>query len=169
MKLALSTLFVALSFVACKPKADANANEAFEKNSKTVLTYIQGVQNENVDYSSFSKDFKSLNTWFDAKDSISLEKFIEGDRKMFEKFNFKLIDSVPVFLPGVNPLTKEVDGSVRLYSTWEISTQKTDSTEAKSGLLKMYESYDFDADGKINYLQGYGDFSGLLNYLTTKN
>ena len=79
-----------------------------------------------------------------------------------------MLDSVPVFLPGVNSLTKEVDGSVRIYSTWEISTAKTDSTEAKSGRLKMYESYDFDADGKILYQQGYGDFTGLMNYLTSK-
>lgn len=168
MKLTYSLLFVALAFVACKPKSDSNENEAFEKNSKTVLAYIQGVQNEKIDYSTFSKDFKSLNTWFGAKDTISLEEFKIGDSKSLEKFNFKLLDSVPVFLPGVNPTTKVADGSVRLYSTWEVSTQKTDSTEAKSGVIKMYEAYDFDADGKIIYQQGYGDFTGLMNYLTKK-
>ena len=168
MKLIYSVLFVTLLLASCKPKSDSAANEAFEKNSKTVLTYFEGVQTEKVDYSSFSKDFKSLNTWFGAKDTISLDEFKIGDSKALKNFNFKLLDSVPVFLPGVNSLTKEVDGSVRIYSTWEISTEKTDSTEAKSGRLKMYESYDFDADGKILYQQGYGDFSGLMNYLTSK-
>jgi hypothetical protein len=168
MKLIYSVLFVSLLFASCKPKSDSTANEAFEKNSKTVLTYFEGVQAEKVDYSSFSKDFKSLNTWYGAKDTISLDEFKIGDSKALKNFNFKLLDSVPVFLPGVNSLTKEVDGSVRIYSTWEISTEKTDSTEAKSGRLKMYESYDFDADGKILYQQGYGDFSGLMNYLTSK-
>lgn len=168
MKLIYSTLFLTILFVSCKPKSDSAANEAFEKNSKTVLTYFEGVQTEKVDYSSFSKDFKSLNTWFGAKDTISLDEFKIGDSKAFKNFNFKLLDSVPVFLPGVNSLTKEVDGSVRIYSTWEISTEKTDSTEAKSGRLKMYESYDFDVDGKILYQQGYGDFTGLMNYLTSK-
>ena len=109
-----------------------------------------------------------MNTWYGAKDTISLDEFKIGDSKALKFFNFKLLDSVPVFLPGVNSLTKEVDGSVRIYSTWEISTEKTDSTEAKSGRLKMYESYDFDADGKILYQQGYGDFTGLMNYLTSK-
>ena len=168
MKLIYSVLFVTLLLASCKPKSDSAANEAFEKNSKTVLTYFEGVQAEKVDYSSFSKDFKSLNTWFGAKDTISLDEFKIGDSKALKNFNFKLLDSVPVFLPGVNSLTKEVDGSVRIYSTWEISTEKTDSTEAKSGRLKMYESYDFDADGKILYQQGYGDFTGLMNYLTSK-
>jgi len=168
MKLIYSVLFVTLLLASCKPKSDSAANEAFEKNSKTVLTYFEGVQTEKVDYSSFSKDFKSLNTWFGAKDTISLDEFKIGDSKALKNFNFKLLDSLPVFLPGVNSLTKEVDGSVRIYSTWEISTEKTDSTEAKSGRLKMYESYDFDADGKILYQQGYGDFTGLMNYLTSK-
>lgn len=168
MKLIYSVLFASLLFASCKPKSDSASNEAFEKNSKTVLTYFEGVQTEKVDYSSFSKDFKSLNTWFGAKDTISLDEFKIGDSKALKNFNFKLLDSVPVFLPGVNSLTKEVDGSVRIYSTWEISTEKTDSTEAKSGRLKMYESYDFDADGKILYQQGFGDFTGLMNYLTSK-
>ena len=168
MKLLCSSLFVALAFVSCKPKSDSNVNDTFEKNYNTVFAYIQGVQNEKVDYSSFSKDFKSLDTWFGAKDTIALEAFKAGDAKMFQKFNFRLLDSIPVFLPGVNPTTKIADGSVRLYSTWEVSTQKTDSTEAKSGILKMYESYDFDADGKIIYQQGYGDFTGLITYLTSK-
>ena len=168
MKLIYSVLFVSLLLASCKPKSDSTANEAFEKNSKTVLTYFEGVQAEKVDYSSFSKDFKSLNTWFGTKDTLSLDQFKIGDSKALKNFNFKLLDSVPVFLPGVNSLTKEVDGSVRIYSTWEISTAKTDSTEAKSGRLKIYESYDFDADGKILYQQGYGDFTGLMNYLTSK-
>ncbi len=168
MKFIYSVLFVTLLFVACKPKTDSAVNDAFEKNSKTVLAYIQGVQNEKIDYTSFSKNFKSLNTWFGAKDTISLEEFKIGDQKTLEKFDFKLLDAVPVFLPGVNSDTKIADGSVRYYSTWEISTKKTDSTEAKSGILKMYESYDFDADGKILYQQGYGDFTGLMMYLTTK-
>lgn len=168
MKLIYPVLFATLLFVACKPKTDSAANEAFEKNSKTVLAYLEGCQKENVDYSSFSKDFKSLGTSFGAKDTLSLSEFIENDRKLFEVFNFKLLEKTPVFLPGVNSDTKTLDGSVRLYSTWEISIPKTDSTEAKSGELKMYESYDFDANGKILYQQGYGDVTGLVMYLTSK-
>ena len=57
---------------------------------------------------------------------------------------------------------------MRYYSTWEISTEKTDSTEAKTGRLKMYDSYNFNADGKIIYQEGYGDYSGLINYLNSK-
>lgn len=168
MKLTYSILFASLVFVACKPKNDANVNEAFEKNSKTVLTYLQGFQNKKVDYSSFSKDFKALNTSFGATDTLSLEQFKESDKKIFASLNFKLVEGTPEFLPGVGVKTKIADGSVRYYCTWEITLPKTDSTEAKTGKLKMYESYDFDDSGKIVYQQGYGDFTGLINYLTKK-
>ena len=67
--------------------------------------------------------------------------------------------------PGVNPETKQMDGSVRYYADWEVTKPATDSTAAKSGILKMYESFDFDAEGKIIYQQGYGDFTGLMTYL----
>jgi len=84
MKLIYSVLFVSLLFASCKPKSESAANEAFEKNSKTVLTYLQDVQNEKIDYSSFSKDFKSLNTWFGAKDTLSLDQFKIGDLENFK-------------------------------------------------------------------------------------
>ncbi|NCP91252.1 MAG: hypothetical protein GW827_13680, partial [Flavobacteriales bacterium] len=35
----------------------------------------------------------------------------------------------------------------------------------KSGNIKLYESFDFDADGKILYQQVYGDFKGLMMQL----
>lgn len=168
MKFTFSVLLASILFVSCKSNSDSASNEAFEKNSKTVLAYMNGVQNEKMDYSGFSKDFKSLGTIFGSKDTISLEEFKEGDKMMLSKFNFKLIGGEPIFLPGVNPQTKKPDGSVRNYSTWEISTEKTDSTEAKTAKFKLYQSYDFDADGKILYEQSYGDITAVMMYLTSK-
>ena len=90
----------------------------------------------------------------------------EHDIKMMEMFNFKLLEA-PVFLPGVNPDTKEADGSVRYYGDWELTIPATDSTEAKSGVLSVYHSFDFDENGKIVYEQMYGDFTGLMMYFQT--
>lgn len=156
-------------FIACQPKPDNSADEAFEKNSKTVIANLEGWQNENLDYAMYAKDFALLETGFGApKDSLNLDEMMENDKQMWATFDFKLLDSPPVLLPGVNPETKLPDGSVRYYSRWEVTLPATDSTAAKSGVIKLYESYDFDAEGKIRYQQVYGDFGGLMGHLFSK-
>lgn len=169
MKCIYSILVASILFVGCQPKPDNSANEAFEKNSKTVLADIEGWQNETLDYSMYAKDFVNLETSFGAtKDSLTLDEVIANDKQIWATFNFKLLTSPPVLLPGVNASTKLPDGSVRHYSSWEVTLPATDSTEAKSGVLKMYESYDFDAEGKIRYHQVYGDFGGIMAHLFSK-
>ena len=111
----------------------------------------------------------AANTSFGAQEDMIMilsEESKNNDKMMMDMFDFELLDSPPSFLPGVNPDTKKPDGSVRYYGTWKVTLPATDSTEAKSGLLKLYESYDFNEDGKIIYQQGYGDFSGLMRYLS---
>lgn len=72
MKSIYAILFLSFLFVGCQPKTDNSANEAFEKNSKTVLANLEGWQNENLDYSMFAKDFTMLETGFGApKDSLT--------------------------------------------------------------------------------------------------
>ena len=169
MKSTYFILFLSMLFIACQPKTDNMANEAFEKNSKTVLTNLEGWQNENLDYSMYAKDFAMLETGFGApKDSLNLDEMMASDKQMWATFDFKLLNAPPVLLPGVNPDTKLPDGSVRYYSRWEVTVPATDSTAAKTGVIKLYESYDFDAEGKIRYQQVYGDFGGLMNYLFSK-
>ncbi len=156
-------LFFAIILIGCQEKADNSSQEAFEKNSQTVLANVTGWQNENIDYSMYSKDFIMLETGVGAeKDSLTLDEIIENDKRMWKYYDFKLLTSPPVLLPGVNSETKKPDGSVRHYSTWEVTLSATDSTEAKTGQIRLYESFDFDADGKILYQQVYGDFTGLM-------
>jgi len=169
MKSIYAILFLSILFVGCQPKPDNSANEAFEKNSKTVLANIEGWQNENIDYSAYAKDFAMLETGFGAtKDSLTLDEMKANDKQMWATFNFKLLNAPPVLLPGVNADTKLPDGSVRHYSRWEVTRVATDSTAAKTGVIRLYESFDFDAEGKIRYQQVYGDFGGLMNYLFSK-
>ena len=166
MKTIYSIICLPLLFMACQPKVDNSAQEAFEKNSQTVLANIEGWQNENLDYSQYAENFIMRDTGFGAaKDSVTLNEMKEQDKMMWERYDFKLLTSPPVLLPGVNPETKKVDGSVRHYSDWEVTLPATDSTTAKKGVIKLYESFDFDSNGKIVYQQLYGDFTGLMMYL----
>ena len=172
MRKVILILALTLVFVACKteqenPEAAAMvaAEAAFNQNSQTVLANLEGWQNENLDYSMYADDFIMLDTWFGAKqDSISKTEMMEADKGTWQVMDFKMLNE-PQLLPGVNSDTKKVDGSVRHYSIWEVTRSATDSTEAKSGEIMLYESFDFNEEGKIIYQQVYGDFTGLLNHL----
>ena len=80
-------------------------------------------------------------------------------------FDFEIATDSLNLLPGVNAQTHETDGSVRHYTDWKVIRPATDSTEAKSAIVKIYESFDFDENGKITYQQSYGDFGGMMEVL----
>lgn len=173
MKFIYAILILSILFVGCKTEvkedpnaaAEAAADAAFVKNSETALANIKGWQEENLDYSMYADDFVFLDAAFQAKkDSISKTEMMEMDKEMWAAFDFKILNE-PVLLPGVNSETKKMDGSVRHYSNWEVTRVATDSTEAKSASIRMYESFDFNEEGKIIFQQVYGDFGGIMGYL----
>jgi len=169
MKFIHSILCLSILFIGCQPKPDNSVNETFEKNSKTVLSYLEGFQNESLDYSVFySKDFVMLGTNFGSKDSLNLEELIAKDKAGWEMYDFELLTSPVNLLPGVDVDTKLLDGSVRYYGEWKVTLPKTDSTEAKSGVLTLYESFEFDEEGKILLQSYFGDESALLMFLNSK-
>ena len=167
MKHLLTILCLTFLFIACQPAPDNSANETFEKNSKTVLTVLEGFQNENLDHQAYyATDYVGLITGFGSdKDSLSLDESIESDKQNWKMLDFKLLDDPVVMLPGVNADTKMADGSVRYYGDWEVTRPATDSNDAKTGVLRIYSSFDFNEEGKIIYEQGYGDFTGIIRYL----
>jgi hypothetical protein len=149
----------------CQPTEDNSVNEAFDRNSKVVLAELQGWANESMDYDAlYAENAFVRPTSFGSSDSLSLEDLKANNQEMWDKFDFELVNKI-VLLPGVNSKTKKADGSVRYYNKWRVTLPATDSTEARSGELKFYESYDFNKEGKIIYQQGFGDFGGLFDYL----
>ncbi len=168
MKIMYSMLCLALLILACKAEPNNSANELFVKNSETVLKSISDWENETPDYSIFAENAIGLNTFFGAEvDTVMIhsEKSKATDKGFLARYDFKFLPNPPQLLPGVNADTSLPDGSVRYYGAWEVTLSATDSTEAKSGIIKVYNSLDFDANGKILYSQGYGDYSGLMSYL----
>ena len=165
MKIHYAILALSVLFVGCQAPVDHSADDAFKKNSETVMKNLQGFQNENLDYSMYSDNFTLRGTGFNQRDSISLDEMKANDAKGWATYDFKLLTDPLVLLPGVNVETKKPDGSVRYYGTWQVTLPATDSTEARTGTIKLYESFDFDADGKIVYQQNYGDAGSLFDYL----
>jgi len=168
MKIIYSMICLGVLLVACQEKPDTSADDVFKKNSETALKVMLSWEDESPDYSVYADSAMMANTYFGAEKAFSeknSDEVKQSDKAMLARYDFKLLSNPPEFLPGVNADTKKPDGSVRYYGAWEVTLPATDSTEAKSGVLKIYESFDFNEDGKIYYHQGYGDFSGLFSYL----
>jgi hypothetical protein len=165
MKIIGLTLCASVVLIGCQPPVDNSADEAFERNSKVVLAELEGWANEELDYDAlYAENAFARPTAFGSSDSLGLEEMKASNQRMWDRFDFELMNDI-VLLPGVNPRTKKTDGSVRYYNKWKVTLPATDSTEARSGEIKFYGSYDFNAEGKIVYQQGFGDFGGLWKHL----
>jgi len=166
MKYVFTILCLSLIFVACETKEeDSGAQEAFEKNSETVMASLRAWENESIDYSIYADDFLMRGTSYGSSDSISLAEMKTMDKEFLAMYDFRIATDTIRLLPGVAVETNEMDGSVRHYTDWEVTLPATDSTEARSGIIKLYSSADFDEDGKIVFEHSYGDFNGLMMHL----
>ncbi len=170
MKLILFALLTGALVTGCQQQTEDGANaaqKAFDRNSQTIKKMISDWENENLDYSVYAEDFYMLPTYFGAEDSISLEEMKVADEENFTYMDYELVNDL-ILLPGVNPETKEMNGSVRFYGTWKATLAATDSTPAKSSLIDMYHTFEFNDEGKIINEQSYGDFGGIQSWLTEK-
>ncbi len=90
---------------------------------------------------------------------------MESNKGMFSMYDFEItIDSINL-LPGVDPVTKKMDGSVRWYGQWKLTKSATDSTEAKSANLMIYHAWVFNEEGKITTSMAFGDFGIMMQDL----
>ena len=167
MKITKVLMGMVLLAAACQPPMDNSANELFEKNSKAVTSYIDGYVNENLDHAAFySPDIIFQSTSVGGQDSITLKQMIGYDQQNWAMFDFELVTDPVVLLPGVNAETKKMDGSVRYYGTWKATMAATDSTDEKSVEVQIYESFDFDENGKVINHVNYGDWGGMWNAMS---
>ena len=104
-------------------------------------------------------------TTYGKTEPASLEDKVYGWTNAFAQYDFDLVTEDLRLLPGVNAQTGEPDGSVRVYFDWEAAIPATDSTERKAVTITYYESWDFDADGKIWLTQIFGDETAAMQAL----
>ena len=146
------------------------AQALFEKNSATVLSYLNAWQNESLNHDDFyAPDFAAWDTGFGGPDSLRLEDMKNGDANNWARYDFEMVDAPFNLLPGVDVDSKKMDGSVRYYGDWKVTSPATDSTEEKSGVIKIYSAFVFDDDGKIVTQLTYGDFGGIISYLNSND
>ena len=131
----------------------ANSDQKFLNNSVTVQAYLNDFVNESIDYKKYFNDTcKVRGTYFNSEGPTSVDDRISLHKEMWAKYDFAISDSIN-FLPGVNPETKEIDGSVRFYFDW--TTTNTENN--KSITIPLYMSFDFDQEGNVKQFKPFVD------------
>ena len=162
MKKTIYFLTVILFVFACNSEVSVevkndNVSKIFEKNCETVIAYETAFCQENIDYEKFYSDKAIIKgTILGDKDSMYVADRKIAHQELWQKYDFSMTLLNP--LPGVNPETKKMDGSVRMYFNLTITLTENEN----SITIPMYESFDFDDEGKILFLQYYGDLTSAI-------
>ena len=162
MKKTIYLLFTIFFVAACNFKDPSiaeseNIFKIYENNCETVLAYENAFCQENIDYEKFYSDKAIIKgTMLGDKDSMFVADRKIAHQKLWKKYDFSMSPLDP--LPGVNKKKKKMDGSVRMY--FDITITLTEN--GNSVTMPMYNSFDFDDEGKILYLQYYGDFTSAF-------
>ena len=163
MKKTIYLLNVILFVSACNTEVAVEVtndkeSEIFEKNCETVRLYESAFCQESIDYEKFYSDNAIIKgTTLGAKDSMNVADRKAAHQEMWQKYDFSISQPLNL-LPGVNPETKKMDGSVRMYFNLTITLTENEN----SITIPMYESYDFDDEGKILFMQYYGDLTSSI-------
>jgi len=162
MKKTIYLLTVLIFTIACNtevPVETTNDNIAkiFARNCEIVKAYETAFCEENIDYEKFYSEKAVIKgTILGDKDSMNVADRKVAHQELWQKYDFSMSTLDP--LPGVNPETKKMDGSVRMYFDITITLTENGNTVT----IPMYNSFDFDDNGKILYLQYYGDFTAAF-------
>ena len=157
--------------IACTSSSEersvGEAHALFLKNSETAIALIRDFDNEDLEgvRSHFADSAQWRPTAFGETKPSTLEDKMKGLEAAWATYDFDLATPDLQLLPGVDGVTKKPNGSVRVYFDWDLVRPSTDSTERKSVKLAYYESWDFNADGKIWMTQIFADITAAMKAL----
>ena len=117
--------------------------DAFFANVSDTVTWNSPAYGDTVQTKAHWRE--SLQYWADNWESLRLEN--------------------PIYLPGVDTITKKPDGSVRYYGTW-VGVHK--ATDTRTTIHSFYEFFNFNADHKVSNDGSFFDVGGLMNAVTPK-
>lgn len=153
-----------------EPSSPANAS-ASDNETKALFEKNLGMLKDGI--SAFEKE--DLNGWAatvadSAKWLSPAYGAVKGNKEDWKKAlggftadwdSIKLVN--PSFLPGIDSVTQQFDGSVRYYGEWQ--------AVHKSGIrtrVNYYGTYDFNKDNKVVDASEFYDLGGLMNAVKGK-
>ena len=140
-------------------KKRSNSMSLTYENNKAILNdFFNAWEEENLEIMSNSLTYDFIGYNYPIMDpkgiSFTKEEFIESWKNLFDDVDVEYGHTI--FLPGIDTLNLELDGSVRVYSAFllKINDQKID--------MSFYGTYDFRNDS-IYQSHEFFDFGGLVN------
>jgi len=103
-------------------------------------------------------EYVDLNEFYDPIRELmvsALRAILQVDLAESEDSISKIVETI------LKQITLESDGSVRFYYDMQV----TNSSNGKSVVIPIYESFDFDEDGKALYVQWYCDWTASIESL----
>ncbi len=135
----------------------------YEKNLATLKSGITAFENKNLD--DWATSVADSAIWHSPAYGAAPGKKEDWKKALTayttEWDSLKLMH--PNFLPGIDSITHEFDGSVRYYGEWD--------GIHKSGIrtaVNFYGAYEFNKDGKIVVAFEFFDVGGLMNAVKGK-
>jgi limonene-1,2-epoxide hydrolase len=143
---------------------NADMQTLYQQNLATVKQCITDF--ENKDLNAYAANIADSAIWQSPVygDTVTTKAHWIASLKYWTNNWDSLHLSNPIFLPGVDTSTNQMDGSVRYYGRW-------DGVNKATGIathLNFYGDYEFNKDHKIIYGGDYFDVGGLLNAVSPK-
>jgi hypothetical protein len=142
--------------------AESAAVEQAESSSNTKATYDRNVANFKAMFDAWSNqdveaalnlmadNFMETGTGYGEPDRTKEEWKTQTEGMMTI---MKPTLKQAIYLPGIDTVSLEMDGSVRYYGTWNFAVGE------KNEDIKVYGTADFNEEGLITSLAHYADFS----------
>ena len=142
---------------------NAEMKASYEKNLATVKAIIAAFEKE--DLNGVGAQIADTAEWTSPAygDTIATKVHWMESLKYYLDNWSNLHLSNPIFLPGIDQVTHELDGSVRYYGSWGGVHSSGVATK-----LKFYGTYDFNADNKIVAGDEFFDLGGMMNAVQAK-
>lgn len=172
MRKILLAAVIALTVTGCKnadkttpetPSKNDDVKAAYEKNLATVKAFVAAFEKE--DSNAMAALIADTAVWNSPAygDTVHTKKhWVESLRYYMNNWD-KLHLTNGQFLPGVDQVTNEFDGSVRYYGQWDGV-----HTTGVATRVSFYGTYDFNKDNKIINGSDFFDLGGLMNAIKPK-
>ena len=143
-------------FIAACTQTQQNPN--FEKNVELAKKWFETFTSENFEgVSNFmATDVEWRSCFYGAPlmDKNAALEYMKGWHDAMENIKY----TPDNYLPGVDPDTGQLNGSVRTYGTWT----GTNTASGKNFEVYMYHYFTFNDEGKIIDSGDFGDATGLM-------